>query len=146
MFRFRTVSWIMLALVGAFILASSVRVMLTGYRADYPIGPTSVRAIAGGRPAVEMPLRGVRGTLAEYAGAYAILLLAVAAGPYRKGDTSSWWAILASAALIFAFAAARYALLRTTLGMGAPRAALGLIVLALILDAGRLKGASAPPP
>lgn len=137
--RLRTVSWIMLAGVGAFILASSFTVMLASYRRDYAIGPTSVSAIAAGRPAVEMPLRGTRGTLADYAAGYAVILLAVAAGPYRKGDTSSWWAILASAVVFFAFAVARQVFLGTTLGMGAPRAALGLIVLALILDAGRLK-------
>jgi hypothetical protein len=71
-----------------------------------------------------------------------VLLLSVAAGPYRKGDVSSWWAILASAAVFFAFAVARQAFLGTTSGMGAPRAALGFIVLALILDAGRLKKAA----
>ena len=36
--------------------------------------------------------------------------------------------------------------LRTALGMGAPRAALGLIVLALILDAGRVKSRVAGAP
>jgi hypothetical protein len=139
--RLRTVSWIMLAVVGAFILANSTTVMLGAYRRDFSIGSTSVGVIASGRPGVENALRGGRGTLADYAAGYAALLLSVAAGPYRKGDTSSWWAILVSAAVFFVFAVARQTFLGTTLGMGAPRAALGFIVLALILDAGRLKGA-----
>jgi hypothetical protein len=139
--RLRTVSWVMLAVVGALILAGSVISMLTAYRSDYQIGPASVEAVAAGRPGLATALRGIRGTAAAYAGAYAVLLLGMVAGPYRKGDTSSWWAILASAVVLFVFAAGRQPFLGTTLGMGAPGIALGVIVLALVLDGGRLKAA-----
>ena len=76
--------------------------------------------MAAGRPAVATALRGIRGTAAAYAAAYAVLLLSVVAGPYRQGDTSSWWGILASAVVLFVFAAARQPFLGTTLGIGTP--------------------------
>jgi hypothetical protein len=131
----------MLAVVGALILVGSVISMLTAYRGDYDIGPAPVEAVAAGRLGVATALRGIRGTAAAYAAAYAVLLLSVVAGPYRKGDRSSWWGILASAVMLFVFAALRQPYLGTTLGMGTPGIALGLVVLALVLDGGRLKAA-----
>ena len=142
--RLRTVSWVMLAVVGALILAGGVVSAFIAYRGsgtDYQIGRASLDEVAAGRPEVATALRGVRGTAAGYAAAYAVLLLAVVAGPYRRGDVTSWWAILASALVLFVVTVARQPLLGTTLGIGTPAIALGVVVLALILDGGRLKSA-----
>jgi hypothetical protein len=139
--RLRTVSFVMLVVVGALGLAFSVLSLMNAYGRPYKIGPASVEAVAAGRPGVETALRGTRGTAAAYAAAYSVLFIGIVAGPYRRGDTSSWWAILASSVVLFAFVALRQPLLGTTLGMGAPSTALGLVVLALFLDGGRLKGA-----
>jgi len=137
--RFRKASWILLAVVGALFLAGGVVSAVTAYRGSYNIGATSLDAVAAGRPAVETALRGIRGTAAAYAAAYAVLFLGVVAGPYRRGDVSSWWAILASTAVLFVVTAARQPLLGTALGIGTPAVALGVVVLALVLDGGRLK-------
>jgi hypothetical protein len=142
--RLRTVSWIMLVVVGALTLAGGVLSSFVAYRGngtDYRIGGDSLDQVAAGRPAVATALRGVRGTAAAYAAAYGVLLIGVVAGPYRRGDRSSWAAILASAIMLFVITAARHPLLGTTLGIGTPAIALGVVVLALILDGGRLKSA-----
>ena len=139
--RLRKASWVMLVVIGALSLAFSVLSLINAYARPYRIGPVSVAALAAGRPEVETALRGIRGTAAAYSAAYAVLLIGIAAGPYKRGDTGSWWGILASAVVLFGCAAARQPLLGTTLGIAAPATALGLIVLALILDGGRLKGA-----
>ena len=138
----RTVSWVMLAVVGALILAGGVASAVSAYTGrPYDIGRASLDEVAAGRPAVATALRGIRGTAAAFAAAYAVLLLGVVAGPYRRGDRGSWWAILASAVVLFAFTAARQPLLGTTLGIGTSAIVLGVVVLALLLDGGRLKGA-----
>ena len=139
--RLRKASWVMLVVIGALSLAFSVLSLINAYGRSYRIGSVPIAAVAAGRPDVETALRGIRGTAAAYSAAYAVLLIGIAAGPYKRGDTGSWWGILASAVVLFACAAARQPLLGTTLGIAAPATALGLIVLALILDGGRLKGA-----
>jgi hypothetical protein len=53
----------------------------------------------------------------------------------------SWWAILASAVVLFVVTAARQPLLGTTLGIGTPAVVLTVVVVALLLDGGRLKAA-----
>jgi hypothetical protein len=140
--RFRTVSWVMLAVVGALFLAGGVVSSVIAYRGsgtDYRIGRSSLDDVAAGRTEVATALRGVRGTAAAYAAAYAVLFLGVVSGPYRRGDVSSWWAILASTVVLFVVTAARQPLLGSTLGIGTPAVALGVVVLALVLDGGRLK-------
>ena len=140
--RLRTVSWAMLAVVGVLGLASAVTSAVIAYTGrPYDIGPASLDEVAAGRAGVATALRGIRGTAAAFAAAYAALLLGVVLGPYRRGDTASWWAILASAVVLFAFTAARQPLLGTTLGIGTSATVLGVVVLALLLDGGRLKGA-----
>jgi hypothetical protein len=139
--RLRKASWVMLVVIGALSLAFSVLSLINAYARPYRIGLVSVAALAAGRPEVETALRGIRATAASYAAAYSVLLIAVAAGPYRRGDTASWWGLLASAVVLFAFAAARQPLLGTTLGISAPATGLGLVAVALFLDGGRLKGA-----
>jgi hypothetical protein len=139
--RLRKASWVMLVVIGALVLAFSVLSLINAYARPYRIGPVSVAALAAGRPDVETALRGSRGTAAGYAAAYAVLLIGMAAGPYKQGDRASWWAILASTLTVFVGVAMRQPLLGTTLGIGAPATTLGLVLVALFLDGGRLKSA-----
>ena len=139
--RLRKASWVMLVVIGALGLVFSVLSLINAYGRPYRIGSVPLAAVAAGRPEVETALRGIRGTSAAYALAYAVLLIGVAAGPYKRGDKASWWAILASAVVLFVAAAARQPLLGTTLGLSVPAEALGLVAVALFLDGGRLKEA-----
>ena len=137
--RLRTASWVMLVVIGALGLALSVVSAVNAYAREYRIGTESVAAVAAGRPGLETALRGTRGTAAGYAAAYAILMIGIAAGPYKRGDKGSWVAILASAVALFVVVAIRKPALGTTLGFGGPATALGLVLVALFLDAGRLR-------
>jgi len=139
--RFRTASWVMLVVIGGLGLVLSVLSAVNAYARGYRIGPESVAAVAAGRPGVETALRGTRGTAAGYAAAYAVLLIGIAAGPYKRGDKGSWWAILASAFVLFLVVAIRQPALGTTLGLAGPTTALCLVLVALVLDGGRLKTA-----
>jgi hypothetical protein len=140
--RLRKVSWVMLAIVATLVLVASSGSALLAYSArPYPIGPASVDEVAAGRAAVATALRGIRGTAAAFAAAYGALLLCVVLVPYRRGEVWSWWAILIAAVVLFVFGAARQPLLGTTLGIAAPATHLGVVLLALLLDGGRLKGA-----
>jgi hypothetical protein len=65
----------------------------------------------------------------------------VVIGPYRRGETWSWWAILIAAVVLLAYTGARQPFLGTTLGIGTPAIHLGLVLLGLVLDGGRLKAA-----
>jgi hypothetical protein len=140
--RLRKASWIMLTVVGVLVLVASTGSAILAYSSQsYPIGPASINDVAAGRAAVATALRGIRGTAAAYAAAYGTLLLSVVLGPYRRGEAWSWWAILITAVVLFVFAAARQPFLGTTLGIAAPATHLGVVVLALLLDGGRLKSA-----
>jgi hypothetical protein len=88
----RTVSWILLALVGVMVLLTSMVSANLAYRGDYPVGGVSIGEIASGRDAVLEGLRGTRGTAAAWAAAWAALFLAVVFGP-TAGDVATWWGI-----------------------------------------------------
>jgi hypothetical protein len=135
-------SWVLLTIVALLVLVGSVTSAVQAYGTNaYRIGPASVDEVAAGRAEVETALRGTRGTAAAYAAAYGALLLCVVLGPYRRGETWCWWAVLISAVVLSAFAAARQPLLGTTLGIATPAIHLGAVLLALVLDGGRLKAA-----
>lgn len=140
--RLRKASWILLTVVAVLVLVGSLVSAGLAYGGrPYPIGPAPLDEVAAGRAAVATALRGIRGTAAAFAAAYGALLLCVVLGPYRRGETWSWWAILIAALVLFVFAAARQPLLGTTLGIGTPAIHLGLVLVALVLDGGRLKTA-----
>jgi hypothetical protein len=140
--RLRKASWILLAVVAVVVLLGSTASAFNAYSGRaYAIGHASIDEVAAGRADVETALRGIRGTAAAFAAAYGALLLCVVLGPYRRGETWCWWAILIGAVVLFAFAAARQPFLGTTLGFAAPTTHLGLVILALVLDGGRLKAA-----
>ena len=140
--RFRKASWILLTVVAVLVVLGSTASAFNAYSArSYNIGPARVAEVAAGRADVETALHGIRGTAAAFGAAYGALLLCVVLGSYRRGETWSWWAILVAAVVLFAFAAARQPFLGTTLGLATPSIHLGLVLLALVLDGGRLKAA-----
>jgi hypothetical protein len=141
----RTVSWILLALVGGLNLLgalASAGVALSGSRDG--IGPTTVEELAAGRERVATALRARRLTAAAYAAAFGVMLLFVAAVPYRRGDVWAWWAVLAGTLTLCLLVMARVPFIGTASGARTYLVMLVVVALGLALDAGRLR-ASQPP-
>ena len=134
----RTVSFVLLALVGVLVLLGSLASASLAYRGDFPIAGVSIADVASGREAVLLGLRGARGTAAAWAAAWAALFLAVVFGPYRRGDVATWWGILVSVIVLAAVAGARVALIGVRPGIEAPLILLGIVLVALLLDVKRL--------
>jgi hypothetical protein len=141
----RTTSWVLLTIVGALTLLASLISASLAYRGDYPIGAagTGIEEVAAGRTAVLEGLRGIRGTSAAYAAAFAVLFLSIATGPYRRGEVWAWWALLAAVLALALIVLARLAFLSTPLGIGAALLTAGLSLLALLLDVRRLSARAA---
>jgi hypothetical protein len=138
MSKLRTVSWVILALVGVLVLLASFASANLGYRGNFDVGGVSIDEIASGREAVLLGMRGVRGTAAAWGAAWAALFLAVVLGPYRRGDVSSWWGILASVIVLGAVAGARILFTSLQAGTGTPLVLLVVVLVALLLDLRRL--------
>ena len=136
--KLRTVSWVLLAVVGALTLFFSLGSAMTAYRGMFPVGGADIDEIAQGREAVLLGLRGVRGTSAAWAAAWATLFLVVVLGPYRRGDVVCWWGILASAIVMAAVVALRVPLLDLQAGTGTALVFLVWVILALLVDVKRL--------
>lgn len=141
MSKLRTVSWVLLVVVGALVLLISAASANLAYRGQYGIGGVSLTDVAMGREPVLLGLRGARGTAAAWAAAFGLLLVFVAAGPYRRGDRASWWGILASVLLLLGVTALRIPLTGSQLGVAAPLVLAAVVLVALLLDVRRL-GAS----
>jgi hypothetical protein len=137
----RTVSWVLLALVGVLVLLGSLDSANLAYRGMYPVAGVSITDIASGREVVLLGLRGVRGTAAAWAAAWATLFLAVVFGPYRRGDVATWWGILASVLVLGAVVGIRVLVIRAQAGIGEPLALLAIVLVALLLDVKRVLGA-----
>jgi hypothetical protein len=134
----RTVSWVLLAIVGVLVLLGSLVSAGLAYRGDFPIAGVSIADVAGGREAVLLGLRGARGTAAAWGAAWAALFLVVVLGPYRRGDVATWWGILVSAIVLAVVASARVAFIGLRPGIGAPLILLVVVLVALLLDVKRL--------
>jgi len=137
----RTVSWVLLAIVGALVLLVSLSSANLAYRGEYPIAGVSITDIASGREVVLLGLRGTRGTAAAWGAAWAALFLAVVLGPYRRGDVATWWGILASVVALGAITGARVLLIPFQAGTGEPLVLLVVVLVALLLDVKRLTAA-----
>ncbi len=138
MSKLRTVSVILLVLVGVLVLVASFGSAYLAYRGPFPIAGVSIDAIAAGREPVLLGLRGVRGTSAAWGAAWAVLLLAVVIGPYRRGDVASWWGLLVSALVLLGVTALRLVLTTARAGIGGALVFAVVVVIALLLDARRL--------
>jgi len=139
--KLRSVSWVLLALVGVLVLVGSLNSASIAYRGDFRVGGAAVGEIAAGREGVLLGLRGARGTAAAWAAAWAVLFLALVVGPYRRGDVATWWGILASVLVLGAVAGARVVFTHVQTGTGEPLVLLVVVLVALLLDVRRLTGA-----
>ena len=141
--KLRTTSWILLTFVGSLLLfGSCVSAWLAYSGADYPIAGEPVADVAGGRAEIETGLRAIRGTSAAFAAAFAILIISIAAGPYRQGTKWSWWTLLGAHLALLGIVLARVPALGTQAGLAAAVIPTSLVVLALLLDVGRLRSSS----
>ena len=136
-------SWILLTVLGVaitfFSLVSAVRAYRTGD--DYGIGNSRVSKVAGGDAGVATALRGIRGTSAAYAAAYGVLFLAIVLGPYRRGDVWAWKALLVAGLTQFVLVVLRIPILGTQLGASGAVTPVVVLVVGLLLDVGRVRGA-----
>jgi len=137
MTRLRTVSWVLLAIVGVLALLPSLLSAGLAYRGDFAVGGVSIQDVAMGREAVLAGLRGSRGTAAAFAAAFSTLFLFVVLGPYRRGDVASWWGLLVSALVLLAVSALRLVLTTARVGVGGPLI-IAVVVVAVLLDVRRL--------
>lgn len=142
--KLRTVSWILLALVGALTLLASLASVGVAYFAEDDIigGPSGINLseLAGERTEVVTALKARRGTAAAFGAGYALLFLIIVLVPYRRGDVWAWWAVLLGTLTVSGIVLLRLPLLGTNLGLAAAYPPLAVVALALILDAKRLKG------
>ena len=137
-------SWIILAAAASLTLLGSLASLSNAYFAGAErIGGVSIGELASGRPEVITALRARRATAAAYAAGFAVLLLAITLGPYRRGDVWAWWAILAGTLTVALLALARIPFLGTQSGAGTALALLVVVGLGLALDPRR---ARAVPP
>lgn len=141
----RTVSWVILAIVGALTMLGSMASCYVAYKGSGDqIGPVSLSQLTSGQPEVATALRARRGTAAAYAGAFATLFLAIVFGPYRRGDTWAWWAVLAGVVVLAVIILLRVPFLNTRAGGGAGLITLVVVAVGLALDAGRLRSGARP--
>ena len=150
----KTSSWVILVVAGVLTLLgslSSLGIAYSSLREDR-IGPATLTELSVGRPAVATAVRARRATAAAYGAGFATLFLAIALGPYRRGDVWAWWALLAGTLVVAVAILLRVPFLG--INLGAPAAVtgagtaltslvqLGVVGLGLALDAGRLRGSS----
>lgn len=140
----KTASWILLAVAAGLTVLGSLGSLGVAYfanPANDSLAPgLSVKQVGEWRPEALTATRARRGTAAAYALGYGLLLMILVLVPYRRGEVWAWWAILAGALTVFVAYALRMFTLGTSQGVGIPGAVqLGVIGLALLLDAGRLR-------
>ena len=145
MSKLRTVSWVLLAIVGVLVLLVSCLSAQLAYWGDFQVGGKAIAEIAADDPDVLLGLRGARGTAAAWAAAFAVLLLTVVLGPYRRGDVASWWGILASAITLGVIVALRVPVLGLQAGTGTALVLLLVIILGLLVDVKRVVQATPAP-
>jgi hypothetical protein len=134
----RTASWVLLVIVGGLILVGALGSMQAAYWGIFPVGGVSIEKIASGQTEVLLGLRGARGTAAAWGAAWATLFLFVVVGPYRRGDVTTWWGILASVLVLGVVVALRVPVLGVQAGTATPLVLLVVVMLALLLDVKRL--------
>jgi hypothetical protein len=136
-------SWILLTVLGVaitfFSLVSAVHAYRTGD--DYGIGGSRVSKVSGGDAGVANALRGIRGTSAAFGAAYGVLFLAIVLGPYRRGEVWAWKALLIAGLTQCVLVLLRIPILGTQLGVSAATTPVILLVVGLLLDVGRMRGA-----
>jgi hypothetical protein len=138
--KLRIASWVLLTLVGVLTLLGSGASALLAYSDNEDqIGPVALSELAAGRADVATAIRGRRGTAAAFGAAYSALFLLVVLVPYRRGDVWAWWALLTGSVVLALFTLARIPALGLQAGAGVGGIQLGVVLLALLLDASRLR-------
>jgi len=140
--KLKIVSWVLLTIVGSLTLLGSLGSVYVAYVADAKIdqiGPMNLSELAEGRNDVEIALRARRGTAAAFGAGYALLFLTIVLVPYRRGDVWAWWILLIGTLTTTGIILLRVSVLGTNLGLAAATIPLAVNVVALLLDAGRLK-------
>jgi len=141
----KTASWIILVVVGALTLLGSLVSLGVAYGSTQDqIGPASLAELSVGGPEVATAVRARRATAAAYAAGFATLFLAIALGPYRRGDVWAWWALSAGTLVVSVLILLR--ILFLGIQLGAPAAVIQLVVvgLGLAVGAGRLRRSNPP--
>ena len=98
----KTASWIIFVVVGALTLAGSLFSVGIAYVSllEDRIGPATLTELSAGRPEVATAVKARRATAGAYGAGFATLFLAIALGPYRRGDAWAWWALLAGTLVV----------------------------------------------
>lgn len=145
----RTASWVLLAIVGALMLAGAAASAAVAYGGSedvlVPGGPT-LAALDGIHPGLATAIRGRRATAAGFALAYAVLFLYVVLVPYRRGDTWAWWALLAGALALGVVLVMRVPVLGVRTGAGTGLVQLVVVAVAVLLDVRRVTSGAGPGP
>ncbi len=140
----RKASWIILSLMAGLMLVGSLVSASVAYRTEAPdefgTGGPKLADVAAWNPEVATAIRARRGTASAYSAAFATLLLVVVAIPYRRGDVWAWWGLLGALVVLTGVILARVPMLGTNLGVPPASVILAIGVVALLLDAKRLKG------
>lgn len=140
--KLKIVSWVLLTIVGSLTLLGSLGSVYVAYVADAKIdqiGPMNLSELAEGRKDLEIALRARRATAAAFATGYSLLFLTIVLVPYRRGDVWAWWTLLVGTLATTGIILMRISVLGTNLGLGAATIPLAVGVIALLLDAGRLR-------
>ena len=140
----KTVSWVLLAIVGGLTLLGSVGSLGVAYFGnpanEFLARGVTVKDVGDWRLDALTATRARRGTAAAYALGYGVLFLTIVLVPYRRGEVWAWWAILGASVIVFIAYSLRMFTIGTSQGVGIPGALqLGVIAIALLLDAGRLR-------
>lgn len=137
--KLQKASWILIVFVGSVLLFFSCTSAFLAYSGrDFPIAGVPVADVAGNAE-VEAALRGARGTAAAYAAAFSVLVISIAAGPYRQGTKWSWWTLLGGFLVLVCVTSLRLPTLGIAGGVGAAVTPAVLILIGLLLDVGRLR-------
>ncbi len=140
--KLKIVSWVLLTIVGSLTLLGSLGSVYVAYVADAKIdqiGTMNLSELAEGRKDLEIALRARRATAAAFATGYSLLFLTIVLVPYRRGDVWAWWTLLVGTLATTGIILMRVSVLGTNLGLGAATIPLAVGVVALLLDAGRLR-------
>jgi hypothetical protein len=136
----RIISWILLTLVGVLTLLGAVgSAQFAISRSDDQFGDVTLSELTEGDTTVTNLIHGRRLTAAAFAAAYSALFLLVVLFPYRRGEVWSWWALLISTLVLSAIILLRIPFLGISLGASVAYSQLAVVVVALLLDIGRLK-------
>ena len=147
-------SWIILSAVGSLTLLGSLFSVGIAYASlvEDKIGPATLTELSAGSPDLATAVKARRATAGAYGAGFATLFLAIALGPYRRGDVWAWWALLAGMLVVSVLILLRVPFLG--INLGAPAAVtgagtalsslvqLGVVGLGLGLGSDRLRTSS----